>query len=141
MASVFSGRGRRDRSAKHPSCGARNLLSAWSAGKIRPLRQQILLLSATGGGRLCRPALSSCLGYKKYRHHVNGVCILWQGQKGSKCKAPLLRCPNFAFCLERRQNSTAAPTNPPFIRHRRRSDLLPGTRFWRGADRLLKGFI
>ena len=33
---------------------------------------------------------------------------------------PLLRCPKFAFGLERRRILTAAPSSPRFIRHRRR---------------------
>ena len=33
---------------------------------------------------------------------------------------PLLRCPKFAFGLERRRILTATPSSPRFIRHRRR---------------------
>ena len=42
------------------------------------------------------------------------------GAEALKCFASLLRCPKFAFGLERRQILTAAPFSPRFIRHRRR---------------------
>ena len=51
-SSVFCfGRGRRDRSATHPSCGSRNLLTAWSAGKFRPRRFVLLAFSHTVSAR------------------------------------------------------------------------------------------
>ena len=35
--------------------------AAWSAAQNRPLRQQILPLSATGGGRICCPSEGACV--------------------------------------------------------------------------------
>ena len=51
---------------RNPSCGARNCLAAWSAAQFRPLRQRLLPLSATGGGRKRCPARSACLGFKPF---------------------------------------------------------------------------
>ena len=46
---------------------------------------------------------------------------------------PLLRCPKRPMLAFTRAVSTAAPTPARCIRHRRRSQALPGTRFWRGC--------
>ena len=47
---------------------------------------------------------------------------------------PLLRCPKKSSgCRFSSIFSTAAPTPARCIRHRRRSQALPGTRFWRGC--------
>ena len=48
-----------------PSCGAQKLRSAWSACNFRPLRQQTLPASATGGGRVCCPGNPSVAGSKQ----------------------------------------------------------------------------
>lgn len=49
---------------RNPSCGARNCFAAWSAAQFRPLRQPLLPLSATGGGRKRCPTRSACLVFK-----------------------------------------------------------------------------
>ena len=54
--------------------------------------------------------------------------FFWQGQKDLKCFAPRFAVPSFV-CGDKSpcQTSTAAPSNPRFIRHRRRSAFSPGT--------------
>ena len=47
-----------------PSCSYRKLLTAWSAGNFRLLRQQTLPSSATSGGRVCCPASSLRSGHR-----------------------------------------------------------------------------
>lgn len=73
---------------RNPSCGARNCLAAWSAAQFRPLRQRLLPLSATGGGRKRCPARSACLGFKPFTltknkngHLTASVSIFGRGQK------------------------------------------------------------
>ena len=46
---------------------------------------------------------------------------------------PRLRCPKRPMLAFARAVSTAAPTPARCIRHRRRSQALPGTRFWSGC--------
>ena len=70
---------------RNPSCGARNCFAAWSAAQFRPLRQPLLPLSATGGGRKRCPARSASLGffctYQKSKASQKRCLAFWQGQK------------------------------------------------------------
>ena len=47
--------------------------AAWSAAQNRPLRQQMLPLSATGGGRICCPSEGACI-YPTFADFVNNQC-------------------------------------------------------------------
>ena len=82
----FFGRGRRDRSATHPSCGARNLLTAWSAGKFRPRRFVLLAFSHTVSARnLTRHsprASGSTLSLVKTKDTAKAMSFVLAGAEG-----------------------------------------------------------
>ena len=68
-----------------PSCGTRFCNAAWSAAQNRPLRQQMLPLSATGGGRICCPSEGACIGQPRALslHCITGHYI-FNGQHSIK---------------------------------------------------------
>ena len=73
-----------------------------------------------------RPS-GSFVHIKKARHRKSDALLLAGAEGLEVASQPLLRCPKLLCGLERRAISTATPTLAPFIRHRRRSQALPGT--------------
>ena len=109
-----------------PSCGSQNSLRLGAPMNFDRCAILASLHPPQAALRRRCPSRSACLRFKffcttKKKQPPDGNCFFLAGAEGLEVASqPLLRCPKFAFGLERRRILTAAPSSPRFIRHRRR---------------------